>query len=136
MTKQFLTNVSIMIHNTEGKLMNNVYTENLNDIITFDRERAKTIKLLQAWGEQGLPSDFYKGGIRVERNRNSGYVFLVNDKYQCAMMNGDKLESFYSSPHDGHEGFINELFEEYLKNKDSWHIEDAEWLLEIKSNLE
>ena len=114
--------------------MQNVYTENLSDIITFGR--ATTIKLLQAWGEQGLPSDFDNEGIRLARNRQRGYVFFVNDEHQCAMMNGDKLESFYSSPYDRHKGFIDELFEEYLKNKDSWHIEDAEWLLEIKSNLE
>ena len=116
--------------------MNNVYTENLSDIITFDRERALAIELLQAWGEQGLPDDFYEGGVKVAFNRNSGYVFLVNDEHQCAMMNGDKLEIHYTSPYDGHEGFIDELFEEYLKNKDSWHIEDVEWLLEIKSDLE
>ena len=116
--------------------MNNVYTENLNDIITFDRERALTIELLQAWGEQGLPSDFYEEGVKVAMNRNSGYVFLVNEEYQCAMMNGDKLESFYTSPYNGHEGFIDDLFEEYMSDKDAWHIEDAEWLLEIKSNLE
>ena len=91
--------------------MQNVYTENLNDIISFDRERALAIELLQALGEQGLPSDFYDEGVKIAMNRNSGYVFLVNDEYQCAMMNGDKLESFYSSPYDGHEGFLDELLE-------------------------
>ena len=116
--------------------MQNVYTENLNDIITFDRERALTIELLQAWGEQGLPNDFYEGGVKLAFNRNSGYVFLVNDEYQCAMMNGNKLEIHYTSPYDGREGFIDELFDDYMEDKDSWHIEDAEWLLEIKSNLE
>ena len=116
--------------------MQNVYTENLNDIITFDRERALTIELLQAWGEQGLPDDFYEEGVKVAFNRNSGYVFLVNDEYQCAMMNGDKLETHYTSPYDGREGFIDELFDDYMEDKDSWHIEDVEWLLEIKSNLE
>ena len=116
--------------------MQNVYTENLNDIITFDRERALVIELLQAWGEQGLPDDFYEEGVKVAFNRNSGYVFLVNDEYQCAMMNEDKLEIHYTSPYDGHEGFIDELFEWYMEDKDSWHIEDVEWLLEIKSDLE
>ena len=115
--------------------MNNAYTENLNDIITFDRERALAIELLQAWGEQGLPSDFYEEGVKVAFNRNSGYVFLVNDEYQCAMMNGNKLEIYYTSPYDGREGFIDELFDDYIEDKDSWHIEDAEWLLDIKSNL-
>ena len=113
--------------------MQNLYTENLNDIISFDRERALAIELLQAWGEHGLPSDFYEEGVKVAFNRNSGYVFLVNDDYQCAMMNGDKLESFYSSPYDGHKGFLDELLEMV---DDCWHNEDIDWLNDIKSNLE
>ena len=119
--------------------MQNVYTENLNDIITFDRERALAIELLQAWGEQGLPDDFYEEGVKLAFNRNSGYVFLVNDEYQCAMMNDDKLEIHYTSPYDGHEGFINDLWNEYqntLRGSNEWHEDDIEWLNDIKSNLE
>ena len=116
--------------------MQNVYTENLNDIITFDRERALAIELLQAWGEQGLPNDFYEEGVKLACNRNSGYVFLVNDEYQCAMMNGNNLECFYTSPYDGREGFIDELFDDYIEDKDAWHEYDIEWLNDIKSNLE
>lgn len=113
--------------------MQNVYTENLNDIISNSRERELAIELLQAWGEQRLPSDFYEEGVKVAFNRNSGYVFLVNEEYQSAMMNGDKLESFYSSPYNGHEGFIEELIEMV---DDDWHEDDIEWLNDIKSNLE
>lgn len=113
--------------------MTNVYTENLNDIISNSRERALAIELLQAWGKQGLPSDFYEEGVKVAMNRNSGNVFLVNEEYQCAMMNGDKLESFYTSPYDGHEGFIDELIDMV---DDNWHEDDIEWLDDIKSNLE
>ena len=113
--------------------MQNVYTENLNDIISNARERVLAIELLQAWGEQGLPSDFYEEGVKVAMNRNSGYVFLVNEEYQCAMMNGDKLESFYTSPYDGHEGFLEELLEDV---DDRWHEDDIEWLNDIKSSLE
>ena len=91
------------------------------------------IELLQALGEQGLPDDFYDEGVKVAMNRNSGYVFLVNDDYQVCMMSGDKLESFYSSPYDGHEGFLDELLEMV---DDSWHNEDIDWLNDIKSNLE
>ena len=112
--------------------MQNVYTENLNDIISYDRERALTIELLQAWGEQGLPSDFYEEGVKVAMNRDSGNVFLVNEDYQCAMMNGDKLESFYSSPYDVHEGFLEELLDMV---DGSWHEDDIEWLNDIQSNL-
>lgn len=122
-----------MIHNTKGNIMTNVYTENLNDIITFDRERALAIDLLKAWGEQGLPIDFYEEGVKVACNRNSGNVFLVNEDYQCAMMNGDKLESHYTSPYDGHEGFLEDLLDMV---DDNWHEDDIEWLDYIKSNFE
>lgn len=119
--------------------MINVYTENLNDIISNDRERALAIELLQAWGEQGLPSDFYEEGVKLAFNRNSGNVFLVNEDYQCAMMNDGILESFYTSPYHGHEGFINDLWNEYqntLSGSDEWHEDDIEWLNDIISNLE
>lgn len=112
--------------------MQNVYTENLNDIITFNRERALAIELLTAYGEQGLPNDFDEEGVKVACNRNSGNVFLTNDEYQVAMMNDGKLESFYSSPYNGHEGFIDELID---MMDDSWHEDDIEWLNDIKNNL-
>lgn len=111
--------------------MQNVYTENLNDIMACYTERKELLAILQAWDKDGLPSDFYEEGVKVAMNRNSGYVFLVNDDYQCAMMNGDKLESFYSSPYDGHEGFLDELLEMV---DDSWHQDDIDWLNDIKSN--
>lgn len=83
----------------------------MKDICTTDfadfgySERKETIKLLNAWNEQGLPDDFYDDEVRVMFNRNSGNVFLTNSDYQVAMMNGDDLESWYSCGNCGHEGF-------------------------------
>lgn len=116
--------------------MNNVYTENLADIMACHTERLEVQEIITAWNEKGLPTDFYDEGVKFAFNKNSGCVFLVNDDYQCCMMNGDKLDIWYSSPYSGHEGFIDELFDEYMSDKDLWHIEDAEWLLDIKSNLD
>ena len=114
----------------------NVYTENLADIMACYVERKEVQNIITAWNEHGLPNDFYDEGVKFAFNRNSGYVFLTNDDYQVCMMNGDELEMFYTSPYEGHEGFINDLFDEYMSDTDAWHIEDAEWLLETKSNLE
>ena len=114
----------------------NVYTENLADIMACYVERKEVQNIITAWNEHGLPNDFYEEGVKFAFNKNSGNVFLVNDEYQCAMMNEDKLDIWYSSPYHWHEGFINDLFEEYMSDTDAWHIEDAEWLLDIKSNLE
>ena len=124
-----------MIHNTEGNIMNNVYTEDFADIMSCSRERYEVLQIINAWNHNGLPSNFYEDNVRLAFNKNSGYVFLVNDDCQVAMMNGNNLECFYTSPYDGREGFIDELFDDYMEDKDSWHIEDAEWLLDIKSNL-
>lgn len=113
----------------------NAYTENMADIMACYVERKEVLAIMQAWDKNGLPDNFSDDNVRFAFNRNSGYVFLVNDDYECAMMNGDELEMFYTSPYDGHEGFINDLFEEYMSDTDAWNIEDAEWLLDIKSNL-
>lgn len=100
-----------------------------NEIVTSDlsefgsREREMAEELLKAWREQGLPEDFNGDKVTVNMNKNSGFVFLSNSDYQVAMMNGDDLESFYSCPQCGHEGFKDEMghdgnsdCEEYLKD--------------------
>lgn len=58
---------------------------------------------------KGLPSDFNDDAVTVMMNLNSGDVFLTNEDFQVAMMNGDKLEIFYSCPNCGHEGFAEEM---------------------------
>jgi len=90
-------------------------SKDYNDIVTSDlsrfgsRERKMTEDLLRAWREQGLPEDFNEDEVTVAMNTNSGNVFLTNSEYEVAMMNGDKLESFYSCPICGHEGFLEDM---------------------------
>jgi hypothetical protein len=69
------------------------------------REKRMAADLLNAMCSQGLPSDFDDDEVTVMMNTHSGNVFLTNSNYDAAMMNGDKLESFYSCPMCGHEGF-------------------------------
>ena len=76
------------------------------------RELKIAEELLQAWREQGLPSDFYDDEVSINFNTYSGYVFLSNSDYQVAMLNGDNLESFYTDYETGEEGFKEELSEE------------------------
>ncbi len=71
-------------------------------------ERKELIKLFTAWHEQGLPEDFHNDEVRPMMNRNSGNVFLTNSEYQVAMMNGEKLESWYNCGNCGHEGFAED----------------------------
>jgi hypothetical protein len=73
------------------------------------RERGMMRELLNAWNEQGLPEDFEADEVVVMFNMNSGSVFLTNSEYQAAMMNGDKLETWYNCPYCGHEGFKEDM---------------------------
>lgn len=57
----------------------------------------------------------HSDGIQLMMNQNSGNVFLTNAEHQVAMLNDDTLEDFYSTPYDGHDGFWDELVEEYTE---------------------
>jgi hypothetical protein len=48
-------------------------------------------------------------GVHVCMNTGSGYVFLSDEDYNVAMMNGGKLEMFYSCPECGREGFAEDI---------------------------
>ncbi len=104
--------------------MKNTTTTNIADI--GYAERAELIRLLQAWHRDGLPEDFSNHEVFPMMNRNSGYVFLTNDDFQCAMMNGDKLAIFHSTPYDGYEGFLEDLLDEY--SPEDLHADDVEYL--------
>jgi hypothetical protein len=80
-----------------------ITTTNLADFGYSERE--ELIRLLRAWHEKGLPEDFYNDQVTAMFNRNSGCVFLTNNDYQAAMMNGNKLETWYNCSNCGHEGF-------------------------------
>ncbi len=87
----------------------------MNEITTTDlskfgyRERAMAEELLHEWNEGNLPEDFYDDEVQIMMNILTGYVFLTNSEYQVAMMNGDTLESFYSCPECGNEGFLEDF---------------------------
>ena len=83
--------------------MNNITTTDLAEF--GSRERNLLIELLIAWREQGLPEYFFGEDVKPMFNKNSGYVFLTNNEYEVAMMNGDKLEQWFNCFNCGHEGF-------------------------------
>lgn len=87
--------------------MENITTTDLGDF--GHRERVMAEELLKAWREQGLPEDFSDDKVTLMMNTSSGHVFLVNEDFQVAMMNCDKLESFYNCPECGNEGFADDI---------------------------
>lgn len=108
-----------------------------DEIVTSDlakfgqREKKMAGVLLIAMGN-GLPVDFNNDEVTVMMNTNSGNVFLTNSEYQVAMMNDGKLESFYSCPECGHEGFYEEI--ENLDNHQSGNTgECRRWIKDIKA---
>jgi hypothetical protein len=107
------------------------YTEDFADICSCSRERHILIDIMRAWGDHGLPDDFDDTGVRPAFNRYSGYVFLVNEERQVCMLRDGKLESFYSSPVQGKEGFFSELADEYF----GMHPDDQEWLHNIADSI-
>lgn len=96
-------------------------TTNLADF--GHRELKMVAELLTAMCEQGLPDDFYDCDVVPMMNKNSGNVFLTNSEYQVAMMNGDKLESWYYLSYHGNEGFLDELIIDY----DNGNIGSEDW---------
>ena len=87
----------------------------MNDITTTDlsefgnRELEEMENLLKARREQGFPDDFNDDEIQIMFNKNSGYVFFTNSDCQvCMLTDGGNLESFYSCPNCGNEGFDGE----------------------------
>lgn len=91
------------------------------------RELTLVRDLLSAMLEQGLPNDFNNEGVVPMFNMNSGYVFLTNEDFDVCMLNGDKLESFYTSPYTGIEGFFDDLVQEF----DDMEEDDKEWLIDL-----
>ena len=71
------------------------------------REIAEAGRLLTAYAEQGC--DHLGDGVAVWFNQESGNVFLSDEDYNVAMINGDKIEPFYTCPYCGHEGFLEEM---------------------------
>jgi len=107
--------------------MSDYYTEDFADIVSCARERLMLIDIMRAWGDSGLPEDFGDSGVRPAFNRYSGHVFLVNEDLHVCMLRDGKLESFYTSPYEGKEGFFDELLEEYA----DMHPEDQRWMRDI-----
>lgn len=105
------------------KTDNKITTTDLADF--GHRELMELELLLKAYRTQGLPKDFNNDEVTPMFNMKSGNVFLTNSDYQVAMLTDDnKLESFYSCPECGEEGFLadmehgedNEGCQEYLKS--------------------
>lgn len=89
--------------------MNN--TQDFADMGHVEREEAGL--LLTTFGTRKDITLFLENDIKVEFNPMSGYVFLVDGDYNCAMMNGDYLENHFNCPNCGNEEFQSDFRESF-----------------------
>lgn len=82
---------------------NTITTTNLADF--GYREIGMAATLLNAYLDN---TSILGDGVQLMFNTHSGCVFLTDEDYAVAMMNGEKLEKFYSS-NCGHEGFAEDF---------------------------
>ena len=68
-------------------------------------------ELLRAYCES--PPDWLADTVHLMMNTHSGNVFLTDEDYNVAMMNGGKLDAWLFTPYHGHEGFIGDLSDEH-----------------------
>ena len=86
-------------------------THNTQDLSQYGyRELDMAADLLKAYCRTS--PDFLNGGISIEFNMNSGYVFLVDEDYTVGMMNGDDIEQWFNCPICGNEGFLQEMIDD------------------------
>jgi hypothetical protein len=114
----------------------------MQDTVTYDmsdfgsREMDMAADLLNAYRKQR--PEWLGNGVKVAMNRNSGCVFLTDEDYNSAMMNGEKLEMWLFTPYEGHEGFLSDLLDEYaptdLNGEDERYLRDMIETLNVRES--
>lgn len=80
-------------------------------------ELSEAAKLLTAYTEHndtGHCLDRFGDEVKLALNKNSGFVWLEDEEYNCLMLNdNDQLYQFYFLGYAGTEGSAQELFEKF-----------------------
>lgn len=84
--------------------MNDIVTEDLSEFGTIELEEVSVL-LREYTKDRNVLGD----NVKPMFNRYSGYVFLTDENYDVAMMNGDTLERFYTCGNCGNEGFAEDF---------------------------
>lgn len=81
-------------------------TENTRDLMAFGYvELKEAARLLHALKTINDETKNLGDNVALEFNPRSGNVFLVDEDFNVAMMNGNTLENWYFCPECGNEGF-------------------------------
>ncbi len=113
----------------------NPTTTNLNEFGASGRQ--ELIEILQTWESSGLPDNFNTNKVVPMFDKNNGNVFLSNSEGQDVMINPEtgNLELWHFTPYAGHEGFLDELVEQYHEDPDDWDDEDVEYLRDFGADV-
>ena len=95
------------------------------------RELKMAAELLTAYCEN--PPDYLGDGVQVMMSTESGNVFLTDEDFNVAMMNGDKLDAWLFTPYEGHEGFLEDLIHDL--DPQDLHAEDLELIRDWAERL-
>lgn len=83
---------------------------NTRDLSRFGHvEKQEASELLGALNSRKDETQYLGDNVAVEFNPMSGYVFLVDDDYNVAMLNDDILEDFHTCPNCGGEGLSSDF---------------------------
>lgn len=88
------------------------------------RELGLAAELLRAYCDR--PPHWLGDGVQLMMNTYSGSVFLTDEDFNVAMMNGDELDAWLFTPYHGHEGFIDELTDHHEPS--DLNSEDADFI--------
>ena len=96
-------------------------------------------ELLQNYATERFKHPFWtNSGVELIKYSNSINACLIDDKYNVLMMNGYNLEGFYTLPHSGIIGFLDELldYKKQVERKGSQlDSEDARFLQDIQNRI-
>ena len=62
-----------------------------------------------------------------------GNVFLTDEDFNVAMMNGDTLDAWLFTPYEGHEGFLEDLINDL--DPQDLHAEDLDYIRDWAERL-
>jgi len=106
--------------------MTNITTTDLSQF--GFREIAMAGELLKAYQNGSFYSGILGEGVQITLNRSSGCVFLTDEDFTVAMMNGDKLAQFFTCSNCGAEGFIEDFKE---SGDGNWHCKNCNERMDI-----
>ena len=106
----------------------------LNVIVDFGKFNSSAlddaIEILKSYQKYGCPDDMWENDLQIMHNTESGMTFMTNSEYQVAVLVDGKLESWYFTPYEGHEGTLDDLLQ-MVEDHEIESVDDLEYIADI-----